>query len=224
MIKETIRQLIGPLRAVIVSIYINCKLLLKHKTLKLSGKVIIRNSIFGKYNFVQGATIKNSSIGDFTYVAKNSFVNNCKIGKYSCIAPNVSIGLGEHPVKNFVSIHPVFYTNTKHLGYMFGEENYFKEYYETIIGNDVWIGANVIIKGGVKIGDGAIIASGSVVTKDVDDYAIVGGVPAKFIKTRFEQSEIEFLKQYKWWDCDIEFLRKNHLEFHDVKNFMEKYV
>lgn len=222
MIKEILRQLIGPLRALIISININCKLLKKYKTLKLSGKVIIRNSSFGKYNFVQGATILNSYLGDFTYVAKNSSINNCKIGKFCCIAPNVQIGLGEHPVSKFVSIHPVFYTNTSHLGYTFGEKTYFKEYYETTIGNDVWIGTNVIIKGGVKIGDGSIIASGAVVTKDVSDYSIVGGVPAKFIKTRFEENEITFLKTYKWWDKDFDFLKENFLFFHDIENLKKK--
>ena len=220
MIKEFLRQIIGPLRSILIEIYTNYKLLKKNKTLKLSGKVRIRNTIFGRCNFVQDSIINNTYLGDYSYVAKGSEINNCTIGKYCCIAPNVKIGLGEHPVKDFVSIHPVFYTDTAHLGYSFTNENYFKEYYDTTIGNDVWIGANVIIKGGVKIGDGVIIASGAIVTKDVDAFSIVGGVPAKFIKTRFEPNEIVFLKEYKWWDRDYDFLKNNHLLFHDIKKFI----
>ena len=202
----------------------NIKLMRVNKTLQLLGRVRIFNTSFGKYVYVESSQISNTKVSDYTYIAKDSYVNNCKIGKYCCIAPNVKIGLGEHPVKNFVSIHPVFYTNTSHLGYTFGKENYFKEYYDTAIGNDVWIGANVIIKGGVKIGNGAIIASGAIVTKDVVEYTIVGGVPAKFIKQRFEPNEILFLKDYKWWDKDVDFLNKNFLLFHDIKKLIDSNV
>ena len=202
----------------------NIKLMRVNKTLQLLGRVRIFNTSFGKYVYVESSQISNTKVSDYTYIAKDSYVNNCKIGKYCCIAPNVKIGLGEHPVKNFVSIHPVFYTNTSHLGYTFGKENYFKEYYDTAIGNDVWIGANVIIKGGVKIGNGAIIASGAIVTKDVVEYTVVGGVPAKFIKQRFEPNEILFLKDYKWWDKDVDFLNKNFLLFHDIKKLIDSNV
>ena len=73
---------------------------------------------------------------------------------------------------------------------------------DTIIGNDVWIGRESIIMPGVKIGDGAIIAAYSVVTKDVEPYSLVGGNPAKFIKKRFDNELIEMLLQVKWWDYE----------------------
>ena len=72
----------------------------------------------------------------------------------------------------------------------------------THIGNDVWIGLNATILDGVTIGDGAIVAAGAVVTKDVPPYAVVAGVPAKIIKYRFTESQIDFLLKFRWWEKD----------------------
>lgn len=80
---------------------------------------------------------------------------------------------------------------------------------DTIVGNDVWIGFQSIIMPGVKIGDGAIIASKSVVTKDVEPYDIVGGNPAKVIRKRFNDEVIKILLELKWWDWDAEKITKN---------------
>lgn len=81
------------------------------------------------------------------------------------------------------------------------------------IGNDVWIGSKVTITSGVTIGNGAIIAANSVVTKDVEPYAIVGGVPAKTIKMRFDQTTIEMLDKIQWWDWDMDKIRRNKILF-----------
>jgi virginiamycin A acetyltransferase len=78
-----------------------------------------------------------------------------------------------------------------------------------VIGNDVWIGYNATIMAGVTIGDGAIIGTNSVVTKDVEPYAIVGGNPAKLIKKRFSDIEIAELMEIRWWDWDIEKISRN---------------
>lgn len=80
---------------------------------------------------------------------------------------------------------------------------------DTVIGNDVWVGFKATIMAGVKIGDGAIIAANSVVTKDVEPYAIVGGNPAREIKKRFSDEQIRELLEIKWWDWDIERITKN---------------
>ncbi len=80
---------------------------------------------------------------------------------------------------------------------------------DIVIGNDVWIGYEAVIMAGVRIGDGAIIGTRAVVTKDVPPYAIVGGVPARTIRNRFDDSVIEALQKIKWWDWDCETIRRN---------------
>ncbi len=92
-----------------------------------------------------------------------------------------------------------------------------------IIGNDVWIGENVIVMPGIHIGDGAIIGAGAVVTHDVEDYEIVGGVPARHISYRFPREDIELFKEIKWWDWDVEKILENLKLFFEPKTFLEKY-
>jgi tetrahydrodipicolinate N-succinyltransferase len=104
----------------------------------------------------------------------------------------------------------------------FVKQSFFEETKDVIIGNDVWIGANAVILDGVVIGDGAIISAGAIVNKDVPDYSIYGGVPAKLIKYRFDESEIIFLKNLKWWDKDLTWLRKNIQYFKDIKELISK--
>lgn len=94
--------------------------------------------------------------------------------------------------------------------------------YKVVVGNDVWTGSYVKILEGVTIGDGAIVASGSLVSKDVPPYAIVGGVPSKIIRYRFEDEDIDKLLEFKWWNKSEEWLIQHAKEFCDVKEFIQK--
>jgi len=139
-----------------------------------------------------------------SYVAEASRVGFTDIGAFSSIGPNVSLGgLGWHPIDR-LSTHPAFYSAGLKAGTSFVQpQNHIDiedELPRTIVGNDVWMGVGCIVLDGLTIGDGAVIAAGAVVTKDVPPYAIVGGVPARIIRYRFDEATIAALLDWRWWD------------------------
>jgi acetyltransferase-like isoleucine patch superfamily enzyme len=127
--------------------------------------------------------------------------NYAHIGSFCSIADRVHIGGSAHPI-DFVSTSPVFLSHSRTSVKKKFHDHIFLPKKITTIGNDVWIGSGVFIKGGLKIGNGAIIGMGSVVTKDVPDYAIVAGNPAKIIRMRFPDHLINKMLELKWWDWD----------------------
>lgn len=173
-------------------------------------------SILDLDNYVNfGAVVHESSvIGQYTYLNSNSQINSyVNIGKFCSIASDVIIAPDNHPV-DWLSTHP-FQCDplwTDSLGVK-GKHFIVSKNHTTIM-NDVWIGTRVIIKRGVKIGNGAIIGAGSVVTKDVPDYAIAAGIPAKIIRYRFSQDIIDKLLQINWWNLPIDQLR--NVDFNDI--------
>lgn len=190
-------------------------------TVKLYYNAFVRQAKLGKYVTVyDNSNIVQCEIGDYTYVAGQSVLLNTHVGNFCSIGPGVRCGLGRHPV-NFVSTHPIFFSNLKQAQISFADASYFEEIIPIKIGNDVWIGANAIIFDGVKIDNGAIIAAGAVVNKDVPAYAIVGGVPAKIIKYRFSQTEIDYLMNFQWWHKEHNWIRDNWKLFHSIKEFTE---
>lgn len=178
-------------------------------------------TFLGPVNLGRDVKIRNCDVGANTYVASNSRIMNCEIGSYCSIGPDVLSGLGIHPSMRFVSTHPAFYSPNNKSPVSHVDEQRFIEFKRITIGNDVWIGARVTIIDGIKIGDGAIVACGAVVTQDVEPYSIVGGVPAKEIRKRFTEDEIEFLQKNRWWEKDIEWINANTHLFNDIKNFIK---
>jgi acetyltransferase-like isoleucine patch superfamily enzyme len=153
--------------------------------------------------------LRESIIGAYSYIGPNSSLFNTEMGKFCSVSKNINIGAPIHPI-NFVSTNPIFFRESNGTGSSWVKGIYFDDSSpKTNIGNDVWIGMNVSIMGGIKIGDGAIIGAHALVTKEVPPYAIVGGVPARIIKYRFEPDVINRLLEIKWWNLsDEEILEK----------------
>lgn len=152
------------------------------------------------------------NVGEYTYGAENIKIfkwdnsTSLKIGKFCSIADNCKIYLGGNHRLDWFTTYPfghiynqVFPCNV--IGHPASKG-------DVIIGNDVWIAANVTIMSGVKIGDGAVIANNSHIIKNVEPYSVYGGNPAKLIKYRFDQDTINFLLELKWWDKSNEEIKK----------------
>ncbi len=168
-----------------------------------------------------GNQIIESQIGKYSYIGNKSTVCHAKIGAFCSVAPNVIIGGAAHPI-DFVSTSPIFHRGRNVLSKNFADKA-FDPFKRTTIGNDVWIGNNCIIKQGVKIGNGAVIGMGSVVTKDVGDYEIWAGNPAKLIRKRFDDETIEKLLKIKWWELSDEQIKKYADCFDSPEKFIERY-
>jgi len=145
------------------------------------------------------ATLKNVTLEDYSSIGKFSNVVYTDIGKFCAISWNVTINAISHPYKN-LTINAFPYV--PYVGHFTKERK--QGHLINIIKNDVWIGANSVIMPGITIGNGAIIGAGSVVTKDVSDYAIVVGIPAKIIKWRFSKNII-----MQWWNLQQSIIKEN---------------
>lgn len=176
-------------------------------------------SVFGGYNNIgRRCKIIDSKIGRFSYVAADTKIIRANIGSFCSIGQESLLGgLATHPL-NWLSTHPVFYSAKRQSNISFTEHDIFHDQKDIEIGHDVWIGARVMILDGCKIGNGAVIAAGAVVVKDVPAYAIVGGVPASIIKYRFDPDIIENIQKTQWWNFSIDKLAK--LNVSDLSSIM----
>ena len=185
---------------------------------------------------------KGCLVGRYTYGYKEllkEYPLATKIGRYCSI--NGTARIWNNHSLDCVTTHPMldyrmFYSwdkqekreeYQKKYGKYFNnapfENSYIRDNRPVEIGNDVWIGANVIILPGVIIGDGAVLAAGAVVTKDVEPYAIVGGVPAKTIRYRFPKEIVDAFLKIKWWDWSIDKIEENIELFYQPEKFCEKF-
>lgn len=200
------------------------------KKSKIDSYNVSLNTKIGKFCLI-GKNVKiseNVEVGDFTYFNSSNnwsiIESNTVIGKFCSIAPGVIIGLGNHNYHN-VSTHPFLYNDyyikkiTKKKVNLL-QDGLVDKNLKTIIGNDVWIGMNACIKRGIKIGNGAVIGMNAVVTKDVPEFAIVGGVPAKVISYRFTKEEINFINENPWWNWNNEELLNNYKLLYDINKYM----
>ena len=146
--------------------------------------------------------LHDSKIGDLTYTGQFTAIHSANVGKYCSIAFGVDIGAASHDM-TCTSTLPMAHFDFARTGRL-DKTAHADLSTRCFVGNDVWIGAHAIILGDVKVGDGAVVGAGAVVTKNVPPYAIVAGVPARIIKYRFSQDIIRRLMQISWWNWPLD--------------------
>ncbi len=179
----------------------------------------IRNSDIHATSKVEpGSQVVASQFGCHSYCGYDCVFLNTSVGAFCSISDNVVVGGSNHPM-HFVSTSPVFLSHRDSVKAKFSNFDYL-DLPRTHIGNDVWVGHSARICAGVNIGHGAVVAMGSVVTKDVPPYSIVGGNPARVLRMRFSDDIINKLLATSWWDLPDNELAHWAALFDDPEKFL----
>lgn len=187
----------------------------------------ITDSTFGAYVEIgRGSRLNNAAFGDYAYCDRYADIANARIGKFANIAAFSRIGATDHPLDT-AACHHFLYRSADYWDDTTRDATFFEHRRSRIaqIGHDTWIGAGAMIKPEVTLGDGAVVAAGAVVTKDVDPYTIVAGTPAKPLRLRQPRNIADRLIALAWWDWTHDALRAALDDFRAMKAeaFLEKY-
>lgn len=188
---------------------------------------IVTNSELGKYTEIgAGSHVAHSVLGDYSYCVENTQIAYARIGKFANIASHVRIYASKHPMQ-LASLHHFTYRSSWYFDDLADNQDFFDWRAENAIaiGHDTWIGHGAVIMPGVTVGNGAIVGSNAVVTRDVAPYLIVGGVPAKPIRARFDEPTAERMEKLGWWDWPHERLRQSMTDFRTLPaaEFLDRY-
>jgi phosphonate metabolism protein (transferase hexapeptide repeat family) len=192
----------------------------------IDDDVILEKTYLGAYTHIQAHSVFcDSTVGDYSFFAGYNQVYYANIGKFCSCASFARINTTNHPTYDRIAQHHFTY-RSKRFGFGEDDVDFFAQRKDkaVTIGNDVWIGHNSIIMPGVNVGNGAVIGAGAVVTKDVEPYSVVVGVPAKRIKMRFSDDLIAKIEQLKWWDWEHETIKERLSDFRDMDAFVRKYL
>lgn len=187
----------------------------------------ISNSTFGAFVEIgKGSRVTNAHVGDYSYCDRYADIANAQIGKFANIAAFSRIGATDHPLHT-ASLHHFLYRSDDYWDDTNRDADFFVHRKSRIatIGHDTWIGASAMIKPDVCLGDGAVVAAGAVVTKDVDPYTIVAGTPAAPLRLRQPRAIADRLIALAWWDWPHNALRAGLQDFRTLtaEAFLEKY-
>lgn len=187
----------------------------------------IIDATFGAYTEIgAGSRVAHSTIGDYSYCDRYADIANAEIGKFSNIAAFSRIGAADHPLHT-ASCHHFLYRSDDYWDDAEKDEAFFahRKSRTAHIGHDTWIGAGSMVKPEVRLGDGAVVAAGAIVTKDVEPYVIVAGTPAAPLRRRQPEDIAKRLIALAWWDWDHASLRSALPDFRvlSAEAFLEKY-
>lgn len=188
----------------------------------------VRDCTLGRYTEVGARTkLLEVSLGDYSYVVNDSDIAYARIGKFCSIASHVRINPGDHPMHRASQSHFTYRASAYFEGEA-DDHDFFqwRRNRAVTIGHDVWIGHGVIVLAGRSIGTGAVIGGGSVVTKDVPDYAVVVGNPARIVRQRFDADVEAGLRALSWWDWPHDALQQALPDFQQLSAdaFVSKYM
>jgi len=187
----------------------------------------ITASSFGRFVEIgAGSRLQFSTIGDYSYCDRYADIANAEVGKFANIASFVRIGPTDHPMAQ-ASLHHFLYRSPDYWDDADIDADFFvqRKARRARIGHDTWIGHGAVVRPEVTVGDGAVVASLAVVTRDVAPYTIVAGIPAKPMRARFPEAVAERLMEMAWWDWSHETLRARLDDFRSlpIETFIEKY-
>ena len=191
----------------------------------ISPSAVVTDCMVGAYTEIAADVwMVESNLGNYSYVMERSNVAYSDIGKFVNIASEARINPVNHPV-DWVSQHHFLYRTRQYGLRDSNNEDVFnwRKMQRVTIGHDVWIGHGAIILPDMTVGNGAVVAAGSVVTKDVAPYSIVAGNPAKTLRSRFPQSIWSELEAIGWWDWDHNTLKERLDDFYDIRRFLRLY-
>lgn len=190
----------------------------------LHSNVIVHDSHIGSWTELGANTwLSESTFGDYSYTAGDVQIIYADVGKFCSIASHVRLNPGNHPMWRVTQHHITYRRGMYGLGQDDSAVFAWRREQRVRVGHDVWLGHGALVMPGVAVGTGAVVGAGAVVTKDVEPYTVVVGVPAKPIRKRFDEQTIATLLKIAYWDWERETLAARFDDLYDTDTFIAKY-